>query len=380
MSEKTPHLIKRAVQAAAFTVGGGVALAFAMAGSAHADEITVQDSNVTNAGAGFANSGGNVAIGNASTNVAACAQGALGVVANNSCQSGNTSNGTANITTGAATATGSEATTTTDQSHDAGDDPGLLVGIQSSDVTNVGVAASNTGGNVGIGNASTNVAVNAQGAAGGLASNTGSASNTSNGTANIVTGAATATGNASKTTTDQDITGGDKAGLAIIVQDTDVLNLGAAVANSGGNVGIGNISTNVAANLQGALGLVANNNGSATNASNGSANIKTGAANAIGNSSTTDVGQGIDIDPTTLSLVIQSAPIVNAGFGLANSGLNAGLGNGSFNGDILAQVSFGLLSTNNGISGNLSDGFATILTGAANGVGNLSSTHVDQDS
>jgi hypothetical protein len=380
MSEKTPHLVKRAVQAAAFTVGGGVALAFAMAGSAHADEITVQDSNVTNAGASFANSGGNVAVGNASNNVAACAQGALGVVASNSCQSGNTSNGTANITTGAATATGSEATTTTDQSADAGNDPGLVLGIQSSDVTNVGVSAANTGGNVAVGNASTNVAVNAQGAAGGLASNSGSATNASNGTANIVTGAATATGNASKTTTDQDITGAGNAGLAIIVQNTDVLNLGAAVANSGGNLAVGNASTNVAANLQGALGLVASNNGSATNASNGSANVKTGAANAIGNSSTTDVGQGIDIDPTTLSLVFQTAPVVNAGFGLANSGLNAALGNGSSNTDILAQISFGLLATNTGSANNLSDGFAAVLSGAANGIGNLSSTHIDQDS
>jgi hypothetical protein len=380
MSEKTPHLIKRAVQAAAFTVGGGVALSFAMAGSAHADEITVQDSNVTNAGASFANSGGNVAVGNASTNVAACAQGALGLVASNSCQSGNTSNGTANITTGAATATGNQSETTTAQANDAGDDPGLVVGVQDSDVTNVGVSAANTGGNVAVGNASTNVAVNAQGAAGLVASNHGSASNASNGTADITTGAATATGNLSKTTTDQAVTGGDGAGLAIIVQDTDVLNLGVAVANTGGNLAVGNASTNLAANLQGALGLVASNDGSATNASNGSATVKTGAASATGNSSSTDVGQGIDIDPTTLSLVFQSAPVVNAGIGIANTGLNGALANGSTNADLLAQISFGLLATNTGAANNLSDGFATVLSGAANGVGNLSTTHIDQDS
>lgn len=378
MSEKN-NIVKRAAQAAALTVGGGVALTFAMAGTAGAQEITVQDSNVTNAGAAAANSGGNVAVGNASDNTASCAQGAVGFFASNSCQTGNTSNGTANVTTGAATATGSTAETQVAQEKTGSSDPGLVVTVQDADVVNAGAAAANSGGNVAIGNISHNDATNTQGAAGVIASNTGSASNTSNGTADITTGAATAAGNTSKTTIDQAAASGDGAGLAIIVQDTDVLNLGLAVANSGGNLALGNASDNLAENLQGALGLVAVNNGSATNASNGSASIKTGAANAVGNASSTDIGQGVDIDPDGLALVFQSANPVNAGIGLANSGFNPVVGNLSNNVETLVQVSFGLLASNTGVSGSLSDGFAAVLTGAATGVGNLATTHVDQD-
>lgn len=379
MSEKT-NIVKRAAQAAALTVGGGVAMTFAMAGTASADTITYQDSNVTNAGAAAANSGGNVAIGNASTNVAACAQGAMGGIANNTCNGGNTSNGTANITTGEASATGSAASTEVEQESAGDENDGLAIAVQDTDVTNAGVAAANSGGNVGVGNASTNVAVNAQGAAGGAATNTGAAGNTSNGKAEITTGAAKAGGNVSKTTVDQAAATGEGNGLAIASQHTDVLNLGLAAANSGGNIALGNASLNLAANLQGAAGLIATNTGSATNASNGSSSIKTGGANAVGNSSTTDVGQGIDIDPDGLALVFQGAHPVNAGLGAANSGLNVGAGNTSWNADIVAQVTFGLLAANqNALGGNLSDGFVTVLTGAANGVGNQSGTTVKQD-
>jgi hypothetical protein len=378
VSEKT-NLVKRAAQAAALTVGGGVALTFAMAGSASADTITVQDSDTTNAGAAAANSGGNVAVGNASDNFSGCAQGAMGGIASNTCNGGNTSNGTANITTGEASAAGSVASTNVDQESAGGDDGGLAIASQDTDVTNAGVAAANSGGNVAVGNASDNVAVNAQGAAGGLASNKGSASNISNGTAGITTGAAEAAGNVSKTTVDQAASSDDGNGLAIAVQHTDVLNLGLAAANTGGNVALGNASDNLAANLQGAVGLIASNTGSATNASNGSASIKTGGAKASGNSSTTDVGQGIDIDPDGFGLVFQAVHPINAGLGVANSGLNGAVGNDSFNADILAQVTFGLLSTNSGLAGNLSDGFATVLTGTGTGVGNQSATKVTQD-
>jgi hypothetical protein len=290
MSEHTPYGW-RAAKLALVTVGGGVALTVAAAGTASADDVTVQNAPVVNAGVGVANSGGNVAVGNASDNVA----------------------------------------------------------------------------------------VNAQGAAGGLASNKGSASNISNGTAGITTGAAEAAGNVSKTTVDQAAASDDGNGLAIAVQHTDVLNLGLAAANTGGNVALGNASDNLAANLQGAVGLIASNTGSATNASNGSASIKTGGAKASGNSSTTDVGQGIDIDPDGFGLVFQAVHPINAGLGVANSGLNGAVGNDSFNADILAQVTFGLLSTNTGLAGSLSDGFATVLTGTGNAVGNQSATKVTQD-
>lgn len=466
MSEKTP-LAKRAAQFAVLTVGGGVALTFAMAGSASADDVTVQDAEVTNAGAAAANSGGNVAVGNASDNTAANGQGAVGLIASNNGSAENTSNGTASITTGEATATGSQAATSVDQEATGGDGPGLDVAVQDGDVVNAGVAASNSGGNIGVGNASTNVAVNAQGAAGGVASNIGGASNTSDGTASITTGAAKATGNASLTDVDQTADTGDGAGLSLIVQNTDVLNLGAAAANSGGNLGIGNASGNLAINLQGAAGLIASNNGGASNKSDGTATIKTGAATATGNASATDidqaadagdgaglavivqnagvlnlglaaansggnvalgnvsgnlavnaqgalgliasnvggasndsdgdasittgnatatgnqsatkVGQDADADPAALAIVFQNAPVVNAGLGVANTGLNAAVANSSLNAAIMAQVSFGLLASNVSDVSNLSDGFAMVLTGTATGTGNQAVTVVEQD-
>jgi hypothetical protein len=290
MSEKNP-LARRAAQVAAFTVGGGIALTSALAGSASADEVTVQDAEVTNAGVGVANSGGNVALGNASQNSATCAQGALGVVASNSCE----------------------------------------------------------------------------------------ASTTSDGTASVETGDATGVGNQSATGVHQHAASGDGAGLALIVQDADVTNVGVGMANSGGNLAVGNASQNLAVNLQGAFGVLASNSASVANASNGSASVKTGKATGIGNRSATDISQGTDVDPDGLAVVLQSAPVLNAGFGAADSGLNAVVANGSLNAAIVAQVSFGLLASNVADVGSWSDGFAMVLTGDAAGIGNQSATKVDQD-
>ena len=343
MSEKTP-LTKRAAKLAVLTVGGGVALTFAMAGSASADDVTVQDANVTNAGAAAANSGGNVSVGNASTNVASNNQGAAGLIASNNGTATNQSNGSSSVTTGQATATGSTAATGVDQAAQGDGGPGLDVSVQDADVTNAGIAAANSGGNVGIGNASTNVAVNAQGAAGGVASNNGGASNKSDGTSEITTGAATATGNQSITKVKQAAThdDGPGLGLGIVVQTTDVLNLGAAAANSGGNIGIGNASGNLALNLQGAGGLFASNNGSASNKSNGKSTIKTGAASATGNKSLTDISQAADpADGPGLSLVVQDADVLNLGVAAANSGGNIGIGNISGNLAVNAQGALG---------------------------------------
>lgn len=380
MSDKTP-IVKRATKYAALTIGSGIALTFAMAGSAHADEIIYQNSDVTNAGYSFSNTGGNVAIGNASTNASAAGQSSSGLLANNQATANNTSDGTATITTGEAKATGNESTTQVQQAATGDDDAtGLSLIIQDGDVTNAGVAVSNTGGNVGVGNASTNLAAVGQDANGGLASNTAATNNKSNGTANITTGAATSHGNVSATNVKQAAAGGDGAGLAVLVQDSDVLNLGVAVANSGGNLALGNVSGNFSALGQSASGLLASNNGSATNSSNGSATIKTGAANAFGNSSTTNVDQAASSDPDGLLVAVQSAPVSNIGIGIANSGFNGALGNGSLNAAILAQVSFGLLSNNVATMDNLSNGFATVLTGTANGAGNQAVTNVKQTS
>ena len=379
MSEKTTPIAKRAAQVAAFTVGGGVALAFALSGSASADTITSQDANVTNAGVGVANSGGNVAVGNASQNTAGCAQGAVGFIANNSCDASNSSDGTANITTGTATAVGNESTTGVSQSaSDPGTGGGLVVTDQDADVTNAGVGVGNSGLNAAVGNGSQNTAGCLQGAVGVVANNSCDASNDSNGHASIKTGDATGIGNQSTTGISQNASGGDGAGLAVVVQDADVANLGLGVANSGGNLALGNVSHNLAGCGQLALGFIANNSCDASNHSDGTASIVTGNATGIGNKSTTGIHQGADVDPAGLAVIVQSAPVLKAGVGLANSGLNFGLGNGSLNNEILLQVSFGLLANNVGSADNWSNGFTFIGTGTATGTGNDSSTWIDQ--
>ena len=378
MSEKTP-LARRAAQLAAFTVGGGIALTFGLAASASADEVTVQDAEVTNAGAGVANSGGNVAVGNASQNAAGCAQGAVGVVASNSCDASNSSDGTASIETGDATGVGNQSATEVEQSKQGSSDPGLVVTVQDSDVTNAGVGIGNSGLNGAVGNASQNAALCAQGALGVVAANSCDASNSSDGTASIETGDATGIGNQSATSIGQHAASGDGAGLAVVVQDADVTNVGIGVANSGGNLAAGNLSSNLALNLQGAFGVIASNSASLSNASNGSASIKTGKATGIGNSSVTDIDQGADVDPDGLALVFQSAPVLNAGVGVANSGLNAAVANSSLNAAIVAQVSFGLLASNVATADSWSDGFAMVLTGDATGIGNQAATSVKQD-
>jgi hypothetical protein len=291
MSEKSTHLAKRALQTTVFTVGGGVALAFAMAGSASADTVTGQGAGVVNTGVGIANSGGNVAVGNSSENNGGCAQGSLGGIANNSCDASNTSDGTANITTGNATAVGNQSE------------------------TNISQAAS----------------------------------------------------------------GGDGGGLAVTGQGAGVVNAGVGVANSGLNGAVGNDSENNGGCLQGAVGFVANNSCDASNSSDGTASITTGDATGIGNRSATSIHQGATADPNGLGVVVQVAPVLNAGLGIANSGLNFETGNTSLNNAILAQVSFGLLANNVANAGNWSDGFAMIVTGNATGIGNDSSTWIDQN-
>jgi hypothetical protein len=358
-----------------------VALAFAMAGSAHADTISSQSAPVVNAGVGVANSGGNVAVGNASTNVAGCAQGAVGGLANNSCDAGGSSNGTASITTGSATATGNASSTNVAQSVSGDDDPGsLTVATQAAPVVNAGAGVANSGLNAAVGNDSTNIDGCAQGAAGAIASNSCDAGGSSNGTASITTGNATAQGNVSSTSIAQGVSGGDGtgAGLAVVGQFAPVVNAGVGVANSGLNAAVGNDSTNIDGCLQGALGFLANNSCTAGGDSNGTAVVTTGNATGIGNTSSTTIGQAVATDPSGLAVVGQVAPVINAGAGLANSGLNFVEGNDSFEQAIIAQVTFGLLANNVAVPGGFSDGFAMVLSGSGTAIGNQSTTTTEQ--
>ena len=331
MSDQTPF--KRFAQLAALTIGGGVAMTFAMSSTASADEVVVQESEVTNTGVGVANSGGNTVVGNDSENTAAAGQVAAGGLASNQADVSNESNGTAAVKTGDATAVGNHSTTEVAQKKTGNGGPGLSVVVQDTDVVNAGVGIANSGDNDATGNDSQNTAICGQLAVGFLASNSCDASNSSDGTAAIETGDATGIGNHSKTKVGQHADTGDGAGLAVVLQDSDVFNLGFGIANTGGNDATGNDSNNLGVALQGAFGAFASNNANVKNSSNGKAFTKTGNATGIGNWSDTEVSQNADVDPAALAVVVQSAPVVNAGIGIANSGNNTDIANSSANAD-----------------------------------------------
>jgi hypothetical protein len=386
--------------------------------------VNTQVASVTNAGVGIANSGGNVAVGNASTNQANAQQNAaIGddddppfilagtMVASNNGEASNASDGLATIKTGDAAATGNESSTNVRQeANGAIDGGGVILNTQVAGVANVGLGVANSGFNGAVGNVSDNDTDLVQDAdvlsdngnpstlVAGIvtASNDGTASNASDGEANITTGRATGAGNRSSTVIAQNANG-DIDGLGVVInpQIAGVLNAGVGVGNSGFNGAVGNASTNEAdldqeariasgneddASLTAAF-VTAANSGSAENASDGTADIRTGHAQGTGNASATHLTQDADGHVNGLGLVFnpQIATVANVGLGVANSGLNGAVGNDSFNADILAQVTFGLLSTNSGLAGNLSDGFATVLTGTGTAVGNQSSTKATQD-
>jgi hypothetical protein len=373
--------------------------------------IVNQSATVSNRGTADANTGNNAAVGNASTNQATTVQGAVSgagppgtqSVANNDGQSTNTSDGTAGIATGNATAVGNASNTNITQSvnvTNAGKLGGVALVNQDADVTNAGTATANTGGNVAVGNASTNSADTGQFAVAPLtgrpqdsvAANFGSSTNSSDGTAGIITGNATAVGNASSTHISQ-VANVTTTGLVLTNQDADVVNRGTATANSGGNVAVGNISTNNATTNQFAASgpakgdTVAANFGEATNQSDGTAGIITGDATAVGSLSSTEITQEANSDPS-FALVNQDADVTNRGRATANSGLNLAVGNASSNravtnqaaltGVVLRPRADDTVASNFGDSGNTSDGTAVVVTGNAAAAGNVSATDIAQ--
>jgi hypothetical protein len=369
--------------------------------------VVTQTAGVANVGVAVANTGGNVAVGNSSTNVNAGTQNATGgaLVTSNNGSVANVSDGTAAIYTGDATAYGNVSETAINQNaHGA---LGILTS-QTAGVANVGVGISNTGLNAAVGNGSTNTAGFLQTATNptGVASNSASATNASNGSATIRTGAATATGNKSETWIDQTAGGtgdSDPGGLLIISQTAGVLNAGAALANSGGNLAVGNISTNTLdtvdqdAEVDGAaisvLPTIASNQLDLDNGGDGTANIRTGNATATGNDSNTNITQASWGDPDQLGAIVsfQAAGVANVGIGAANTGLNAAVGNVSISESTLEQdaevdgappvAAIGPVTASNSASlSNSSDGTANIHTGDATATGNRSMTDLVQES
>lgn len=177
-----------------------------------------QAAGVTNAGSGSANSGGNLAVGNASQNTATVGQevsgGLLGVGVSLGGPTNN-STGEATITTGEANAAGNQSSTEVGQASTGGGAgagglcrTGRFTSFQEAGVSNLGQAQANTGNNVAVGNASTNDAavIAPQTVSGGLLGvgiTIGGPVNNSSGTAVINTGPASAVGNDSDTTVTQ---------------------------------------------------------------------------------------------------------------------------------------------------------------------------------
>jgi hypothetical protein len=391
-------------------------------------QIINQNAGVANVGVAVANTGGNVAVGNASSNDAQAEQtatgGPLGLAINNG-NASNASDGRGFIQTGDASAIGNESGTTIDQRADAsahGTLGGVLVLSQNALVVNGGLGVANTGVNGAVGNASGRLRQNGgtnsagllqealnEGGPGG-ATNTGSASNDSNGKATISTGNASATGNRADTKVSQvagsgDGDGPDPSGLTVITQVGGALNAGAALASTGGNRAAGNLSSSGAYVVEppptlgdpapqfagvdvGGVGL-ANNNGSATNASDGTAWIATGDASAIGSDSRTAVVQDAhaELGDQGVNLQTQVAPVVNVGLGVANTGGNRAVGNISGNAasviedatgtDVLGLALLAIVN-NSGEAANSSNGSATVHTGDAWAQGNRSDTSVHQ--
>jgi len=346
-------------RAAAFGVLGVLALGvFLVLGEARSDALAVteQSAEVENAGQATANSGGNVAVGNASSNSAANLQGAGAAaggedaVAVNAGGASNESDGTAIVATGDASATGVASSTEIVQVTGDGGGGALALTDQSAEVENTGAALAISGGNVAVGNASDNDAANLQlagaGALGGdaVAANVGGAANVSDGTAVIVTGDATAVGVVADTEIAQ--IAGSGGGLSLTEQEAEVTNVGLAAANTGGNIAVGNASDNEALNAQGAFALglggdaVAVNFGGAANISDGTAIIVTGDATAVGVASWTDIAQLAG--GGGLSLTDQDAEVANVGLAAANTGGNIAVGNTSDNDALNVQGAFAL--------------------------------------
>jgi hypothetical protein len=262
-------------------------------------------------------------------------------------------------------------------------------------VTNEGSATAVTGDNRAIGNRSDNDASTEQSASNdgngnGAAVNIGTSSNESDGTARIDTGDATATGNVSFTTIDQQMNLAIPAmGFYLGDQVARVTNSGEAVANTGDNLAVGNESENEAETDQDADagaggGGTATNIGTTRNESDGSAEIVTGNADAVGNDSVTTIGQQLNLAPYELgfTLVDGRATVANSGDADANTGRNDAIGNRSTNEASVDQEAeagngTGVLA-NLADTSNSSDGTAGVRTGNASAIGNRSETHVLQ--
>jgi len=378
--------------------------------------IVEQEGTVRNKGTATAISGDNTTVGNGSKNLAVNGQnspGGSGVNTNQGTATNNSS-GTSSTTTGDATATGNSSSTSLNQNINAnatGSLGGILIVTQDANVDNVGRATAISGDNTGIGNNSRNLAVNGQDLGrrpGAINNNSAATANASGGNSLIDTGDSTATGSTSSTSVSQIVNGsvgGSLGGIAVVDSNATVNNRGIAVARSGGNVGIGNNSANLAVNGQrlGARGppSIRTNDAPVSNNSDGSASVITGNSTASGNNSSTNITQQVNIAMTGSGFVIsnQRATINNVGRAAAISGDNRVTGNNSrnlavncqlinanacFNGSARATGGGAGGGGNNNVVANFgaatnnSGGWAGVKTGNSTATGNTSNDTVVQ--
>lgn len=190
------------------------------------DASSVQEHRVENIGSADANSGDNTSQGNVLDSHNDHSAGVGSVT--------DTSNGSASITTGDAEAIGNLSETTIDQNAKAtGTGSAKVDAIQIANVINFGTATANTGGNTAVGNQHTST----------VAQSGGDVDVEASGDAAVTTGNATATGNISTTDVTQvaEATASGDAEV-YVAQSSVVFNIGAAAANSGFNVALGNVS------------------------------------------------------------------------------------------------------------------------------------------
>jgi len=393
----------------AAATGNSTGTAAAQNGGGSGLSFTDQNVTVTNTGSATANTGGNTATGNESDNDAdadqdASSDGGDASVVSNSGDARNSSNGSASITTGNATAVGNQSWTEILQGANTAGGDGLSFIDQDAIVTNDGDAEAETGDNDATGNDSDNEAELEQeldpGETGEIISNSGDASNDSDGSADIDTGDADATGNEARTGIEQWATaalGNGNGGIVDIEQEADVDNDGDAEADTGDNDATGNDSDNESEveqepdSIRGPPGdeVVLSNIGSATNESDGTAEISTGDASATGNRSDVTITQEATGAVEGLVFIDQDADVENDGDAEAETGENDATGNNSDNeaeveqeaeideddgGDLeLGEAVFSNIAE----SANRSDGTARIATGDALAVGNDSAESTD---
>jgi hypothetical protein len=168
-------------------------------------------------------------------------------------------------------------------------------------------------------------------------------------------------------------------------QEVEVVNEGWASANSGFNEVIGNASDNDASTDQSATDddqLDGSQTTTASNDSDGSADLTTGAATAAGNASETSVSQtntpGTPVTDDDAIINRQSVYVGNYGMAEANTGGNTAVGNASTN-TVYTSQSTASGSTVTATVSNGSTGSATASTGSATASGNVSSTTVTQN-